>query len=116
MNRLDNRDDEQSTAQESLISRLFIREPGWRVERKIGSERENCHSIAPGDDVYHRLADGEIYIFRGDEKLCLRCADRQGLLTHEPKILRSPARGRDVGGSVPPGGYELSPRVGDTEA
>jgi hypothetical protein len=116
MNRHDRPDHEQPAQPESLISRLFLREPGWRVERKRSSEREHCHAMAPGEDVYHRLAEGEIYVARGDEKLCLRCADRAGLLTHEPKRLRTPARGRDVGGSVEPGGYELSPRVGDPEA
>lgn len=108
-------DDEESEVPEAVIPRLFVREPGWRVGLKIGSERMFCHVTAPGEDYYHRITDGEVYLIHGDEKVCLRCADRQGLLTHEPRILRAPARGRDVG-MVEPGGYDLSPGVRDSEA
>src|SRR5690606_29391456 len=66
-----------------LVPRVFLREPGWKVGMKVGSEREFCHHIAPGDDAYHRLADGEIFIYSPEEKLCLPCADRRGLLHYE---------------------------------
>jgi hypothetical protein len=46
--------------------------------------------MAPGQDYYHRLLDGEIYLFRGDERLCLACAERRGLLSFEPRGLREP--------------------------
>ena len=68
--------------------RLFVHEPGWQVSLKVGSIRENCYQIAPGQDYYHRIADGEIYIIRGDEKLCLACAARRGILTYEVKRMR----------------------------
>jgi hypothetical protein len=72
--------------------RLFLHEPGWRVELKAGSDREFCYMTAPGQDYYHRLLDGEVYLVRGDEKLCLACAERRGLLSYEPRTLReSPA-------------------------
>jgi len=70
--------------------RLFLREPGWKVAQKAGSEREHCFIMAPGQDFYHRLQDGEIYIYRGNERLCAACAERRGLLTHEAKSLREP--------------------------
>ena len=55
--------------------RLFLYENGWRIALKAGSDREFCFMTAPGQDYYHRLLEGEIYLARGDEKLCLACAD-----------------------------------------
>ena len=71
-----------------IASRLFVHEPGWRVVLKIGSVREFCYQMAPGQEYYHRLLDGEIYVHHGDEKLCLSCASRRGLLSYESKSLR----------------------------
>lgn len=68
--------------------RLYLFEPGWRVALKIGSEREFCYMMAPGQDYYHRLYDGEIYLRRADEKICMACAARRGLIYHDPKGLR----------------------------
>jgi hypothetical protein len=81
---------------EAEIPRLFIREPGWHVHLKSGSDRMFCFLIAPGEDHYHRIGDGEIYLQRGDERICLPCADRHGLLQHEPKALRPSVRGFDL--------------------
>src|SRR5207249_3012868 len=67
--------------------RLFLRELGWRIGVKAGSEREFCYMVAPGQDYYHRLLDGEIFLSHGEEKLCLSCADRRGLLASEPRSL-----------------------------
>ncbi len=78
------------------LPRMFLREPGWQVALKVGSERVFCYVTNPGEDFYHRLLDGEIYLFRGEEKVCLPCASRQGFLDHEPRILRDPNRGLDV--------------------
>jgi hypothetical protein len=75
-------------APDSTLPRLFVREPGWHVMRKIGSDREFCFTISPGRDSYHRLSDGELYLAKGDEKLCVPCASRRGLITFEPKLLR----------------------------
>jgi hypothetical protein len=94
------------------LPRLFLFEPGWRIARKAGSEREFCYQIAPGQDYYHRLLDGEIYLHRADEKICLPCAARRGLLTYDAKALREPVNDvnvaidelLDVGFDVLPGG------------
>jgi hypothetical protein len=67
--------------------RLFLYENGWRIELKAGSDREFCFMTAPGQDYYHRLLEGEIYLARSDEKLCLACAERRGLLCFEPRTL-----------------------------
>ena len=71
--------------------RLFLREPGWQVALKIGSERLFCYLTEPGETHYHRIVDGEIHLIRDDEKVCLPCAERRGLLAFEPKRLREPS-------------------------
>ncbi len=68
--------------------RMFIFEPGWRVGVKTGSIRELCYMITPGQDYYHRLLDGEIFLVRDGERLCLTCALRRGLISFEPRQLR----------------------------
>lgn len=67
--------------------RLYLLEPGWRVGQKLGNDREFCYMMAPGQDYYHRVYDGEIVVLRGDERLCLACAERRGLLSFAPKGL-----------------------------
>jgi hypothetical protein len=75
---------------EPVVPRLFLREPGWRIGLKVGSDRTFCYMVAPGQDHYHRLMDGELFLHRGDERLCLPCAARRGLLAFAPKNLREP--------------------------
>src|SRR4051812_38435430 len=72
--------------------RLFLHEPGWRIGLKVGSEREFCYMMAPGQEYYHRLLDGEIYLTRDEEKLCFACAERRGLVSYEPRSLLTSAR------------------------
>jgi hypothetical protein len=67
---------------------MFVFERGWSAGVKTGSHREHCHMIAPGQDFYHRLGDGEVYLYQGSEKLCLSCAFRRGLIALEPRQLR----------------------------
>lgn len=69
---------------------LYVFEPGWRVSIKRGSHRKFCFMMAPGQDYYHRLLDGELYLHHGDERLCLRCATRRGIIAFEPRRLRNP--------------------------
>ncbi len=68
--------------------RMFLFEPGWKIGVKTGSHREFCYMVAPGQDYYHRLIDGEVFLFHQDEKLCLACAIRRGLVMFQPKRLR----------------------------
>jgi hypothetical protein len=68
--------------------RMYLAEPGWRIDVKVGSQREFCYMRAPGQDFYHRLFDGEVFLHRDDERLCLACATRRGLIATEPKRLR----------------------------
>jgi hypothetical protein len=79
---------EEPTASEQA-QRLFLFEPGWGVGLKVGSERVFCYMMAPGQDYYHRLLDGELYVYHRDERLCFACAQRRGLLSFEPRALRA---------------------------
>ena len=67
---------------------MFLFERGWRIGVKTDSHREFCYTMAPGQDFYHRLLDGEIFLLRAEERLCFDCAWRRGLLTVAPKRLR----------------------------
>jgi hypothetical protein len=90
--------------------RLFMREPGWKVALKVGSERNFCYMMTPGQGYYHRLLDGEIYVFNGEERICLACAVRRGLLSFEAHALGGGVvtfLDIDAPASVPP--FELTP-------
>jgi hypothetical protein len=91
------------------LPRLFLREPGWRVGLKAGNEREFCYATVPGQDYYHRLLEGEVYLYHGEEKLCLPCADRRGLLDHEPRRLGVPVVAAGVEQPEGPSDYDLGP-------
>jgi hypothetical protein len=89
------------------LPRLFLHEPGWRVGMKVGSEREFCYATAPGQDYYHRLMDGELFLYRPDEKLCMPCASRRGLLTYGPRPLREPIAADALDVPEDPSDYEV---------
>jgi hypothetical protein len=91
--------DPSRVSHDSALPRLFLREPGWQIGLKVGSEREFCFMIAPGQDFYHRLLDGEVFVTHGHERLCLSCADRRGLFSHEPRLLRDAVESIEI----PPG-------------
>ena len=62
-----------------------------KVEQRA---RRFCYTIAPGEDYYHRLLDGEIYLFKADRRNSASpCATstRRGLLRYDPKT-RSESR------------------------
>ena len=62
--------------------RLYVpRADTWTVKIKPGFEREYCHSKFPGEDYYHLLVGGELHLDSGEQKLCLTCALRLGLMT-----------------------------------
>jgi len=53
----------------------------WRAILKHDWERDYCFAQNPGEDYFHLLMNGEIYLQRGDEKYCINCALRRGFLT-----------------------------------
>lgn len=94
--------------EEPTLPRVFLREQGWRVGYKIGSDKVFCYQMTPGEDHYHRLMDGEIYVFHGEEKLCLPCAERRGLIIFKARPLRDKMAGMDVSPPTGSSEYDLS--------
>jgi len=95
------------------LPRLFVFEAGWQILRKSGSHREFCYAMYPGKDYYHRLMDGEIFIAKADEKLCLPCAARRGLLSYDPRSLREPIAGMNLAIDDLSGGFDVVMREPD---
>jgi hypothetical protein len=74
-------------------SRLYVPEyAGWKAAIKDDWNKEYCFVQRPGEDFYHLLVTGEIYLQRGIEKYCMSCAVRHGYATHERAFwLRRPS-------------------------
>ena len=65
-------------------ARLFLpAAEGWDANIKQGWEREYCHAKNPGEDFFHLLVNGEVYLRRGNEKICLNCALRRDVVTRD---------------------------------
>ena len=65
-------------------TRLYIPDhEDWQVHIKRNSERDFCYSKHPGEDWFHLILSGEIYVARQHERYCLRCALRMGFLTED---------------------------------
>ena len=62
--------------------RLYVPHPeGWSAHVKRSSDKEYCYIKNPGEEFFHLLVIGEIYVERNGERLCLNCALRRGELT-----------------------------------
>lgn len=62
--------------------RLYVQNAeGWQARVKRGWEKQYCYSKAPGEDYFHLILNGEVFLEHHDEKLCLTCAIRRGILT-----------------------------------
>ncbi len=56
---------------------------GWLAHVKTGWDKQYCYAKNPDEDFFHLIVNGEFYLQHGDEKYCLNCAMRQGILTTE---------------------------------
>ncbi|MFH1303989.1 MAG: hypothetical protein ABIK07_23280 [Planctomycetota bacterium] len=54
-----------------------------KVGVKTSPSREYCFSKFPGEDYYHLLMHGEVYVTNGHDMHCLECALRHGFLTRD---------------------------------
>ena len=62
--------------------RLYAPFPeGWEAHVKQGWDKQYCYYKRPGEDHFHQLIAGEVFLQHGDEKVCLSCALRNGILT-----------------------------------
>ena len=65
-------------------NRLYVPDhEDWDVHIKRDSDRYFCYSKHPGEEWFHLILNGEIYVARQHEKYCLRCALRMGFLTED---------------------------------
>jgi hypothetical protein len=63
--------------------RLYIpRHPLWTAQVMAGTDKEYCFDKLPGQDFFHLIVPGEIYLRSGDEQLCLNCARRRNAVTN----------------------------------
>ena len=55
---------------------------GWEVRIKTGP-RDYCFFRQPGENGFHLILTGELYLQYGSQKMCLSCAYRQGFITDD---------------------------------
>ncbi|MCA8996025.1 MAG: hypothetical protein KDA80_03550 [Planctomycetaceae bacterium] len=64
--------------------RLYLPDAeNWQVDVKRNWDRSYCFSKLPGQDYYHLILGGELFIKNGDEVYCLQCALRLGILSQD---------------------------------
>ena len=62
--------------------RLYVPHPDvWSVRVKPSFDREFCHAKFPGEEHYHLLLGGEVFLDDGEQKFCLECALRLGYVS-----------------------------------
>jgi hypothetical protein len=75
-------DDHSRSDDPSREARLYLPlHEGWSVGIKRDWSKEYCFLKNLGEDYYHLLMSGEIYVEHGSDKYCLNCALRHGYLT-----------------------------------
>lgn len=73
---------ESSQADNVPDCRLYVPDQdGILVGVSKAGDRVYCFGKNPGEDYYHSILEGEIYLQRGKEVFCLRCALRQEFVT-----------------------------------
>ena len=64
--------------------RIYVPESlAWEARIKQDTDKFYCYFKNPGEDFFHIIVTGEIYLTRNDEKICLRCAVREGVATQD---------------------------------
>ena len=56
---------------------------GWQVRVKTTWEREYCFAMNPDEEFHHLLMAGELYVEFDEEKFCLECARRRGVISDD---------------------------------
>lgn len=65
-------------------TRLYIpQHENWQARIKADTEKIYCYAKLPGEDFFHLILNGEIYLVGETEKYCLRCALRVGIATQD---------------------------------
>ncbi len=62
--------------------RLYVPESeGWKAVIKRDWTKQYCYYKSPGEDYFHMILSGEIYLESSTEKVCLSCAMRHGIVS-----------------------------------
>ncbi|MBD3676684.1 MAG: hypothetical protein HUJ26_24490 [Planctomycetaceae bacterium] len=62
--------------------RLYVLLPdSWTAHAKQNSTKEYCYRKSEGEEHFHLLMKGEIYLMHQGEKYCLNCALQQEAVT-----------------------------------
>ena len=101
MSDVENQPNDREPAEAPADMRFYIPEPHvWTARVKLGWEKEYCYAKLPGQDYLHLLLNGEIFIESRDERLCLTCALRRGVITtdrlywqNRPRLSSIPVHG-----------------------
>ncbi len=76
--------------------RLYVpHSQSWHAGIQSGV-REYCCIRQPGEDWFHLLVNGEIYLQFGSDKMCLNCAFRQGNITDDRLYWQTGSRRREM--------------------
>ena len=65
---------------------------GSQARIKQGWEKQYCYSKFPGEDYFHLILNGEIYLEHAGEKLCLTCALHRGVITTQRLFWQNKSR------------------------
>jgi len=75
---------EPPTASDGPDVRLYVPESlDWTAIVKIDSDKVYCYQKNPGENFFHLILTGEIYLKGATEILCLQCALRRGIATQD---------------------------------
>jgi hypothetical protein len=76
--------------QPAVDERLYVpHSTGWSAHIKHSGGTERCFAQHPGQDFFHLLITGEIYLENGGERFCLTCAMRRGIINRDRKFLKN---------------------------
>lgn len=69
--------------EDNVDRRLYLPDPKCDVKVQRAGERAHCYMQNPGEEYFHRIVKGEIYIEFGTDKYCLNCAEKHGLISRD---------------------------------
>ncbi|MFO1006001.1 MAG: hypothetical protein U0929_08580 [Planctomycetaceae bacterium] len=76
--------DESASAPVEYERRVYVPHyEGWSAQIKTNWDKDYCYTKNPGEDYFHLLLCGEVYLANGEERLCLNCAKRRGVITDD---------------------------------
>lgn len=88
--------DSSSAADVPDVRVYVVDAQSWQARVKFDSEKIYCYQKNPGEDFFHLILNGEVYLTHGDEKFCLRCALRNEILTTDRLFWQHRMQGKET--------------------